>query len=181
MVYLIWILAIISTTGLILSIPTDNVNTSGNVLTLVGICTTLIVGIHFYDAFSIRDINKRTELLNEKIRQFEMLQYRNEIHIKISFGLSQLYYQPYTTFCFLFKGFVMAVDCKDYKCMEQCLGLMEQIPDVIDLLKAQNKTVSEKGKNKISQNLLKQIEDKDVLNSYEKRLDSIILKMSKFT
>lgn len=181
MVYLIWILAIISTTGLILSIPTDNVNTSGNVLTLVGICTTLIVGIHFYDAFSIRDINKRTELLNEKIRQFEMLQYRNEIHIKISFGLSQLYYQPYTTFCFLFKGFVMAVDCKDYKCMEQCLGLMEQIPGVINLLKAQNKTVSKKGKNKISKKLLKQIEDKDVLNSYEKRLVSIILKMSKFT
>ena len=94
-------------------VPTDNIITGNNILTLIGICTTLIVGVHVHDAFTIRAISKKTELLDEKLKHIEMLEHRDEVHLKISLGLTQLQYQPYTTFRFIFKGFVLAANYKD--------------------------------------------------------------------
>lgn len=170
MVYLIWILAIIATTGLLLMVPTDNIITGNNILTLIGICTTLIVGVHVHDAFTIRAISKKTELLDEKLKHIEMLEHRDEVHLKISLGLTQLQYQPYTTFRFIFKGFVLAANYKDYKCMEQCLGLLEQVPGVIQRLKAKNMKVNKKGENEINYDLINQITDNEIRNQYERRL-----------
>ena len=43
----------------------------GNIIAIIGVCTTLVVGLNIYDAIMVREIDKKSERLQQKINDLE--------------------------------------------------------------------------------------------------------------
>lgn len=177
MVYLIWILVIISVIGVILQMPMDAIISAEDILALVGICTTLIVGINIYNAMSVRKLEIEREELHQNIRKIEQLNYKNEINIKISNGLAIMYIQPYNAFLMLFKALYLSIERSDTYDIERCIQLLEMFPKILGRIKSlysNSNEISETGKSKITTALIDNISNEQLRNLYQKRLQSII-------
>lgn len=146
----------------------------GNIIAIIGVCTTLVVGLNIYDAITVRKIDKKAERLQQKINTLEKLEYRNEIYFKISCGLYARRKETYTSFLFIFEAMSIAMIHNDAECVEKCLSLLSQF-DKINSTKteSQNSSVSKLKDSEIEQ-LLEKIEKCRLYNLYKKRIQKVL-------
>ena len=149
-----------------------------NMITIIGICTTLIVGLNIYNAISVKEIEKKQTFLDLKIKKIEEFSYQNLVSTKLAYGLSVLYIQPYTAFCFFFKALEISIEHKDAEYIEKSFSLMEQMPQIIRFLNNQKTEYSHKNKEYISQSLITEISNNQLFNLYENRIENIISKLN---
>lgn len=102
-------------------------NVENGVLALVGICATLIVGIHVIDEFKIRQIEKKT-IEMEKVAE-ELRKQRNNQNtiIHLSLGLACLSIQPATTLRECWKAIEMAMDNESTLNTNTCIDTTKKL------------------------------------------------------
>lgn len=176
MVNLIWILVIISATGLLLIVPTESIMTEGNILTLIGICTTFIVGAHLVDVMRLRDIEKRIEELGKYKKSYIDLEKKIKISLSVSWSLSYLEMQPYTSFVYMFNALKYALKYQDAKRAGICLAGLRKVANKMqkkDDLDCTDKT-------KVSLELLDEIKDEYLYNVFKKDIIKIFDDLKKW-
>lgn len=179
MVYLIWILAIVSTTGLILTNTTDSTITSNNVLTLIGICTTLIVGVHFVDVMRLRDIEKRLNELNQKEQLIYDLEKKMTITFNATWGVTYMNYQPYSSLYHFLRAFHYALQYQDCLRAKTCLnGLDKAIKRFESLIEEKQSFDDITDKDKISEALFEEIKKEELYRVFKTDIDKIVLKIN---
>lgn len=179
MVYLIWILAIISTTGLILTNTTDSTITSNNVLTLIGICTTLIVGIHFVDVMQLRDIEKRLNELNQKEQLIYDLEKKMKITFNATWGVTYMNYQPYSSLYHFLRAFHLALQYQDCLRAKTCLnGINKAIKRFESLIKEKQSFDDITDKDKISETLFEEMKKEDLYCVFKADINRVFTKIN---
>ena len=94
------------------------------VLSLVGICATLIVGVSVIDAFSVHSLlhsaEKKMNDLSHKLEKLSLLEedvrkMRKQTNILLNYtwGLNFSEHQPYMALVELWKAFELTVESKD--------------------------------------------------------------------
>lgn len=141
MVSLIWLLDIIATTGLVLMIPTENIITGDNILTIIGLCTTLIVGTHFVDVMRLKDIEKRLEKLCEKEKSVFDLEKKMKIAFSATWGITYMNYQPYSSLYHFLKAFHLALQYQDCIRAKTCLNGLDKAIKRFESLKKRKSTI----------------------------------------
>lgn len=121
-------------------------NIESTVLTIVGICTTLIVGISVVDAFSfhfhMNKMENRMDELTKKqndleikrmdlAKKLEEQKVKEDISDKISYGLALLNWLPYTSFKYFIKGFEKSLLANNVKAINSCLICLESVPKLM--------------------------------------------------
>ncbi len=146
----------------------------GNIIAIIGVCTTLVVGLNIYDAIMVREIDKKAERLQQKINTLEKLEYRNDIYFKISCGLYAQRKQAYTSFLFIFKAMSIAMMHDDAECVEKCFTLLSQF-DKINSTKNESQSSSDsKLKYAEIEQLLVEIEKCRLYNLYKQRIKEVL-------
>ena len=106
------------------------------VLSLVGICATLIVGISVVDTFVLRNaLNKVDEKMEEQTKRMEELstlekefrQTKRQINVLFhhTWGLALTDKQPYAAFQEFWRGFTLSAQQNDIKRAQSCLSNAE--------------------------------------------------------
>lgn len=141
----------------------------GNIIAIIGVCTTLVVGLNIYDAIMVREIDKKSERLQQKINDLEKLEYRSEINFKISCALSTLYDQPFTSFKFMLKALTIAMTNEDAESIEKCFNLLAQYH------KINERHAFAKYKNDyVIQQIMTEMENCRLYNIYQKRINETL-------
>ena len=147
-------LSIITLSGKSCPIPSDNI------LALVGICTTLIVGVSVVDTITIHNLQKQVDGL-QKIQydlkdviaqceaKLQEQKDRANISNNLSWGLALIGWQPYSSFLYFFKGLELSLATNQQKGVESCLHCMEQVPKSIARLKKHHQEIDHAKKGKI--------------------------------
>lgn len=71
-------------------------NVENGVLALIGICATLIVGIHVVDEFRIRQIERKAHEIEKQTADFEKVRNNHSTIIHFALGLACISFQPKT-------------------------------------------------------------------------------------
>lgn len=138
----------------------------GNIIAIIGVCTTLVVGLNIYDAIMVREIDKKSERLQQKINDLEKLEYRSEINFKISCALSTLYDQPFTSFKFMLKALTIAMTNEEAESIEKCFSLLSQY----DKINWQH-SIAKYNNECVFQQILTEMENCRLYNIYQKRIN----------
>ena len=165
-------------------------NIENTALTIVGICTTLIVGISVVDAFAfhstVSKMEKRMNELAESQKDFEEKRDEQnkaiarqkdigEISNNISWGLALLNWLPYTSLRYFTKGLEKSLEVNNVKAINSCIKCMENVPKVMVRLKENviNDVAKEKGCPQISEDIKKLDSYKIVKDRVEKVFDEM--------
>lgn len=150
-------------------------------LTLISICVTLIVGLSVVDSLAVYNMHKRIEKLTEKQKELEAQECRLKeaiaeqavtsfVSTHVSWGLTFINMQPYTSFRYFVKGLEKALENNYTKGMRNCLNCMEQVPKVI---KQNKEIIKDKAKKEGCPQLSDAIKQSDAYKLVEDRIDKI--------
>lgn len=112
------------------------------VLSLIGICCTLIVGVSVIDSLIVHNIQKQIDKLSNAQKEIEKQEEDLKCTIKkyednsfignqISWGLALINWQPLTSFRYFVKGLEKSLIINHTKGIYSCLICMEQVPKAI--------------------------------------------------
>lgn len=160
-------------------IPTENIITGDNILTLIGICTTLIVGIHFVDIMRLKDIEKRINELNQKEQLIYDLEKKLKIAFNATWGVTYLKYQPYSSLYHFLRAFHLALQYQDCLRAKTCLNGLEMVIKRFESLKDENKPYdSNTDREKITETLLEEIKNEELYTVFKADINRVFTKIN---
>ena len=124
--------------GIFVSPSNRSMDTPEVVLSLVGICATLIVGISLYDTISLnstlRNYDEKMKELECKMKKIDELEKRYEktkkqtnILLHFTWGLAFTDMQPYTAFKEYWRAILLAAEEDDIKRARVCISNAESL------------------------------------------------------
>lgn len=152
------------------------------VLTLVGICATLIVGISVVDFISVRtafnEIDKRMDSLLERIDRLEKMEgnienMKTNINIAnhVGFGLAFYAWKPEATVKEFYKAIEIALLANDAKRAHNCVDNLRKL---INMLKEERKDkISLQQKDKMKSAIPQTLEKSELYPVFKESLDSL--------
>ena len=148
------------------------------VLTLVGICATLIVGISVVDVFAVHSSLHKTEEkideLSRKIEEFQKIEERvrkmkkqTNILFNHTWGLSFTQHQPYMSLAYFWKAFSLAVESKDVMRAKSCIRNAIEVANDIKQRKENGSELDESDMERIPTEVPQAMKGTDVYCAYE--------------
>lgn len=155
------------------------------VLTLLGVCATMIVGVSVMDAIAIRGLIEKEEMkmqeLSDRIEELSKLKEkveRTRIQTNILFhhtwGIQQWEKQPYTALAEFWRGFEFAVKSEDCSRAMSCLTNAEDITkDIIDKLQRQE-DISNADFDRLPQSIPNKVKKAKVYCAFQDRTENLL-------
>lgn len=147
-------------------------------LSLIAICTTLIVGLAVVDTLRMHQMEKRINDLEESAEHLKEFKRELSAAFETSIGISLLNWQPYTAFGYFQKGLEKSLSMDNIKWIGQCLQCMENVPKMIRKMKEKGMETNEKMKGKIPAKTPDSIKKYEAYKAFQKRIDEIYKKMN---
>lgn len=105
---------------------------SESMIAVIAICTTIVVGIHLYDAWTIHNLEKRLEKLSGVEEQIEEMKHNSNIAFHLSWGLSFINQNPTKAFSECWKSLELSIRANDAIRANTCLNCLESISKKIN-------------------------------------------------
>lgn len=139
------------------------------VLSLVGVCTTLIVGINIVDALKIKQMEVKVKEMEQVRNDLEVLRINANIAIHTSLGLSYFNSQQYVkAFEEYQKSYKHAFENNDAKRVRMCTKLMKETIECVNKLNQEERAEI---KHKLERYLEQQ---KNKCSSDERYIDEVL-------
>ena len=162
-----------------------NADIPTTVLSVVGVCATLIVGLSVVDFFAVHSVLHRTEVkMNELTQKMEELtkledevqRMRKQTNILFhhTWGLSFLEHQPYMALAQFWKAFELTVESKDVKRAKSCIINALEVADEIKQRRENGGELDEPDMAEIPTEIPNAIKDTDVYCAYEDDIKKLI-------
>ena len=146
-------------------------------LAIVGVCTTMIVGVSVVDRMAIHDIEKRMEKLEDLEKKTDTMKTNANIANHVAFGLAYFNWQPEATIKEIYKAIEIAMRVGDAKRTNTCVDNLQKL---VDLLGKRSEGFSSTQKKKMINSIPKSLENtelyiifKDKLAKLEKSIDDL--------
>lgn len=163
----------------------NGMDTTEVVLSLMGICATLIVGVSVYDAVSLRsllhDYDIKIQRLEDKIRKADELE-RNyhktkrqlTILLHFTWGLSFSDKQPYTALKEYWNAIMKAAEADDIKRAKSCITNAECVLEDINRKRANQIEVDDSDINAVPTCLPEKLKRSKVYCAFEEQIIALI-------
>ena len=149
-------------------------NVSENsILTLIAICTTLIVGINVVDAVKVNEMRKKIDELNTVTSNLEKNDKQMNVAVYVAWGLAFISWLPYTSFIQLQKGLIIAIQIEDPHKVGLCLDCMEKVLEMIYLMKKKGQRVCKTGREKIPKTVPEDIAVEKMYKPFKDRIMNV--------
>lgn len=144
----------------------NKLSTDSGVLTLIGICTTLIVGVSVVDTLRLQQLEEKVKKLKETKETVEKMsdkleKLKNDANIALdaNWGYTLYTIQPHTAIQQVWKGLKLALLTDDCKKLKTCMEVLKHIKEEIK----KNGELSKKLNKKLDNNVL--MIDEDMKNA----------------
>lgn len=104
------------------------------VLTLIGVCTTIIVGVSVVDVLTLRSIYQKLDQIKEIERNIEatneridVMREQSNMCFHIAWGVAVLSWQPHTAIKECWKSVRIAMSLEDAQKSHSCIDITEKI------------------------------------------------------
>lgn len=159
------------------------------ILSLIGICCTLIVGVSVVDSITVHNIQKQINKLDDT----QIKQEKQEEHLKvlieeqksttyisnqISWGLATLSMQPTASFGYFVKGLEKSLETNNVKAIGICLHCMEQVPKIMK--RKENDSKHHISVQKETPQLSEGIKELETYKLIAERVENVFLNMEKY-
>jgi len=152
------------------------------VLTLIGICVTLIVGINIVDFFTLHNMHQKLDhlrLLEKQIdstnKRVEMMREQTNISFHMAWGLAVYTWQPHTTIIELWKSVENAMRLEDAPRTHTCLDILEKTirkiksdKELSDLYKTHSNS------KRLPEGISKEMKQAKIYNVFSEKLNDIL-------
>lgn len=139
--------------------------TSDSLISVIAICTTIIVGTHFLDAWTIHSIEERQKKLSQIEKELIEMKQSINIALHLSWGLSFISYDLGNAFQECWKAFEMAISFGDAIRAKTCLDCIEKI-----IRKDKDKSLNERIQQAILQSSIKSM---SLYKVFKDRIDAL--------
>lgn len=163
-------------------------NIPTTVLSLVGICATIIVGISVVDTFAVHsafhkmeekmgELSKKMEEVEKQEEKIHKMKNQANILFHHTWGLIFREAQPYNALNEFWKAFTLASNDNDITRAKVCLENTENV--IEDIM--QQKGTDELDESKISLKITDELKQTSAYIAFENRINELINKTSKLT
>lgn len=154
-------------------------NASEAVLTIVGICTTLIVGVSVVDAIAVRRLGRKIEELDKLEDKVRKLTKQSNILFHYTWGIQHWKERPYTALCDFWRAFSIAAETDDIKRAKSCLANMEKLSKEISEKLVLREALSKENIELVPREVPKSMKDSKVYCAFDVRIKILIEKINK--
>lgn len=154
-------------------------NASEAVLTIVGICTTLIVGVSVVDAIAVRRLERKIEELDKLEKKVRKQTKQSNILFHHTWGIQHWKEQPYTALYDFWRAFSIAAETDDIKRAKSCLANMEELSSEICGKLHSGKAISKEDIERVPREVPKSMKDSKVYCAFDIRINKLIEKINK--
>lgn len=147
------------------------------VLALVGICATLIVGIHVIDDFKIRQLEKKTTEFEKMSAELERERKKQNAVISLNVGMAMWQDEPIFALKECWKAVNLSITEEYEKTAKACITITEWIVKKIEGKQELKEKVA-KNKEKLPKEIRQEVKDSSIYNEYAIRIESIIDKFA---
>ena len=163
----------------------DTVELPNVVLSLIGVCATLIVGVSVYNTVEVNSVLRKTEgkteELEKKLKELstiaddvEKLRVQANILFHLTWGMVLKENQPYTALREFWSGFELCVKSEDYNRGKVCINEAIKIAKSIA---SQKETIKMTDKEKIPHEFPIEIKDTKLYRFYRREVDELFEKI----
>lgn len=144
------------------------------VLSLIGICCTLMVGISVVDAISVRKLERKINELDKLKKKVDKMLNQSNILFHYTWGVQNEKDYPYAALNEFWKGICIAAKYDDVKRAKSCLENAEQLLDGICTKQESKDMLSKKGVDLLPREVPKEVEESKVYDAFEDRINALI-------
>lgn len=159
------------------------------VLSLVGICATLIVGVSVVDAISLRstlkqmdekmiELNKRIDDLSKVGKKVHKMRKQTNILFHHTWGLSFASHEPYAAFAEFWKAFELAAKEGDVKRAKSCLDNAELTVEDIISRNSNNEELDVPDMERIPDKTPENIKNTKIYYAFADKVDALIIRIN---
>ena len=119
--------------------------TSESLIAVIAICTTIVVGVHLYDTWTLHKMEEKLEKLSGVNKEIEEMKRNSNIAFHVSWGLSFINSNPKKAFSECWKAFEIAIFANDAIRANTCMKCLESISkksDLSDMVKLSTELLS---------------------------------------
>lgn len=139
-------------------------------LSLITICTTLIVAFALIDTLRVYQVEKKVAKLESTATHLESMHEKVNISIIVAYGLALLNYQPYTAFNYFLKALRQSFILNDAKWIGQSLKCMRNTTMIVKIKKKKGEAIEE-SKDKLSLDIFNDIRELDLYKAFKREID----------
>ncbi len=154
-----------------------SVSVDNGVLALVGICATLIVGIHVIDEINIRQIEKKTKELEKLIAELKRKGKKQDAIISLIIGMAMWVHQPTFALKESWKATTLAIKENDSEISNACIIITKWIISKIEKDEELKGKISN-SKKVLPQEVPQEVKEAQLYGLIHKELEEIIGKFS---
>lgn len=152
---------------------------SESVLTIAGICTTLIVGVSVVDALTIRNLQQKIGSLDKLDKKVSRKLQQTNILFHHTWGIQMWDKQPYTALSEFWRGFCIAAETDDIKRAKSCLANMEELSKDMSEKLVSREALSKEDIERVPREVPKSMKDSKVYCAFDTRINKLIEKINK--
>ncbi len=153
-------------------------NVSDSVLTIIGVCTTLIVGVSVVDAITVRRLERKIEELDKLEKKVRKQTKQSNILFHYTWGMQHWKEHPYTALCDFWKGFTIAAETDDIKRAKSCLANMEALSSEICGMLHSGETISIEDFERVPREVPQSMKDSKVYCAFDTQINALIEKIN---
>lgn len=155
-------------------------NVSDSVLTIIGVCATLIVGVSVVDALTIRNLQQKIERFDKLDKKVSRQLHQINILFHHTWGIQMWDKQPYTALSEFWRGFCIAAESDDIKKAKSCLENAKEVSNEI-MEKLNSKTfISNQDKEQIPTEIPMFMKDTKVFCAFKEQAEALIDSINKY-
>lgn len=163
----------------------DTVELPDVILSLIGVCATLIVGVSVYNTVEVNSVLSKTESktkeLEKKLAELsttaddvEKLRVQANILFHLTWGMELKDKQPYTALREFWSGFELCVKSEDYNRGKVCI---KEAIKIAKSIASQKETIKMTDKEKIPHEFPVELEDTKLYRFYRSEVDELFEKI----
>ena len=155
------------------------------ILSLMGVCATLIVGVSVYNTVDVSSTLRKTENKMEAIEvklvemeklatEIKKIKKQTNILFHHTWGMTQEKDSPYAALHEYWRAFEICVESNDYSRGKSCI---DNALKVADLIKSLGKNINDTGKEDIPHEIPDKLKGTKLYNFYKQEIDTLFEKI----